>query len=154
MACYIWFTHEELTKRLHFTTITTQKQGFQVICNMVLSASKHDSRLSHTLATFHQKTHRKTWVWHNLSCAHASITWTTSKWFSEDYFMDRISATTKKCKPQKQRVVYSKWERKVSSYWCPDLEASLCLDGCFKNYNINLKFYQIPSATHPYRKKK
>lgn len=55
-------------------------------------------------------------------------------------FLDMLPITGQKAKPQRC-VMCSKWDvRKEPIHWCPDCEADLCLDGCFKGYHINLHF--------------
>jgi hypothetical protein len=70
------------------------------------------------------------------------------KRLTECHFLEKIPTTKWKSKPQQQCVVCSRQDkRKESIYWCPDCEAGLYLDGCFRSYHTsNL----IPGARHVY----
>jgi hypothetical protein len=53
----------------------------------------------------------------------------------ERHFLERIPPTEKKAKPTKRHVVcYKEGKRRETVFWCPDCEAGLCVEGCFKTY--------------------
>ncbi|XP_068082602.1 piggyBac transposable element-derived protein 4-like [Anabrus simplex] len=60
---------------------------------------------------------------------------------TERHFLQRISPTASKARPQKRCVVcYKQGKRKESVYWCPDCETFLCVEECFKIYHTKLNF--------------
>ncbi|XP_071057565.1 piggyBac transposable element-derived protein 4-like [Onthophagus taurus] len=55
---------------------------------------------------------------------------------TDRHFIEKIPPTQQKAKPQKRCVVcYKRGRRKETIYWCPDCEAGLCLESCFKIYH-------------------
>ncbi|XP_021918752.1 piggyBac transposable element-derived protein 4-like [Zootermopsis nevadensis] len=59
----------------------------------------------------------------------------------ERHFPERIPPTEKKSRPTKRCVVcYKQGKRKETVFWCPDCEAGLCVDGCFKIFHTKLNF--------------
>ena len=59
----------------------------------------------------------------------------------EGHFPVRISPTDKKARPTKRCVVrYKHNKRKEIVFWCPECEAVLCVEGCFKAFDTKLHF--------------
>ena len=59
----------------------------------------------------------------------------------ERHFPDRIPPTEKKGRPTKRCVVYYKNNRrKETVFWCPECEAALCVEECFKAFHRKLNF--------------
>lgn len=59
----------------------------------------------------------------------------------ERHFLEKLPATGKKARPQRRCVVCSKHGRRRDTiYWCPDCEAGLCLEECFKTYHTKTNF--------------
>lgn len=60
---------------------------------------------------------------------------------TERHFVEKILPTEKKQHPQKRCCVCARRKiRKDSYYWCPDCEAGLCLEPCFKDYHTKVNF--------------
>jgi hypothetical protein len=57
----------------------------------------------------------------------------------ERHFPKRIPPTERKSVPTKKCVVCYKNNKKETVFWCPDYEANLCVEGCFKTYHTKLK---------------
>jgi hypothetical protein len=57
------------------------------------------------------------------------------------HFPERIPPTEKKAKPTKRcAVCYKQGKRRETVFWCPDCEAGLCVEGCFRTYHTKLNF--------------
>jgi hypothetical protein len=55
---------------------------------------------------------------------------------TQRHFIEKIPATGRKAKPQKRCVVCQKrGKREESVHWCPDCQAGLCLESCFKIFH-------------------
>jgi hypothetical protein len=60
---------------------------------------------------------------------------------TEWHFIEKIPAIGRKAKPQKRYVVCQKrGKRKESVHWCPDCQAGLCLESCFKIFHTKENF--------------
>jgi len=58
----------------------------------------------------------------------------------ESHFPERI-LTEKKARPTKRCVVcYKNNRRKETVFWCPECEAALCDEECFKAFHTKLNF--------------
>jgi hypothetical protein len=59
----------------------------------------------------------------------------------ERHFPERISPKEKKARPSKRCVVCNKNnKRKETVFRCPESEAALCVEGCFKAFHTKLYF--------------
>lgn len=59
----------------------------------------------------------------------------------ERHFPERIPPTEKKARPTKRCVVcYKHNRRKETVFWCPECEAALCVEECFKAFHTKLNF--------------
>jgi len=59
----------------------------------------------------------------------------------ERHFPERIPPTLKKARPTKRGVVwYKNNKRKETVFWCPECEAALCVEECFKAFHTKLNF--------------
>jgi len=59
----------------------------------------------------------------------------------ERHFPERIPPTEKKARPSKRCVVcYKNNRRRETVFWCPECEAALCVEGCFKAFHTKLNF--------------
>ena len=59
----------------------------------------------------------------------------------ERHFPERIPPTEKKARPTKRCVVcYKNNRRKETVFWCPECEAALCVEECFKVFHTKLHF--------------
>ena len=59
----------------------------------------------------------------------------------ERHFPERIPPTEKKARPTKRCVVcYKNNRRKETVFWCPECEAALCVEECFKAFHTKLNF--------------
>lgn len=57
------------------------------------------------------------------------------------HFIEKIPPTGKKSRPQRRCVVCSSHgKRRDTVYWCPECEAGLCLEECFKTYHTKTNF--------------
>ena len=57
----------------------------------------------------------------------------------ERHFPDRIPPTEKKGRPAKRCVAsYKNNRRKATVFWCPECEAALCVEECFKAFHTKL----------------
>jgi 7-cyano-7-deazaguanine synthase in queuosine biosynthesis len=61
--------------------------------------------------------------------------------FLERHFPERIPLTERKSRPRKRRVLcYKNNKRKETVFWCPDCEACMCVEDCFKTYHTKLNY--------------
>lgn len=59
----------------------------------------------------------------------------------ERHFPERIPPTEKKARPTRRCVVcYKNNRRKETVFWCPECEAALCVEECFKVFHTKLHF--------------
>jgi len=59
----------------------------------------------------------------------------------ERHFPGRIPPTEKKAGPTKRCIVcYKNNRRKETAFWCPECEAALCVEECFKAFHTKLNF--------------
>jgi hypothetical protein len=59
----------------------------------------------------------------------------------EKLFPERIPPTERKSRPTKRcEVWYKNNKRKETVFWCPDFEAGLCVEGCFKTFHTKLNY--------------
>ena len=59
----------------------------------------------------------------------------------ERHFPERIPPTEKKARPTRRCVVcYKNNRRKETVFWCPECEAALCVEECFKAFHTKLNF--------------
>jgi hypothetical protein len=59
----------------------------------------------------------------------------------ERHLPERISPTDKKAKPTKRHIVcYKHNKMKETVFLCPDCQAGLCVEGCFKTFHTKLHF--------------
>ena len=57
------------------------------------------------------------------------------------HFPERIPPTEKKARPTKRCVVcYKHNKKKETLFWCPECQAGLCVEGCFKTFHTKLNF--------------
>jgi len=58
----------------------------------------------------------------------------------EKHFTERIPPTGKKARPARCVVCYKNNRRKETVFWCPECEAALCVEECFKAFHFKLNF--------------